>query len=255
MQTVLAAQTYTIREQTRTPKQIAASMRRLREIGYRAVQLSALGPIDTKELKAVLDGEGLIACATHYPYERLRDETEAVIEEHLLLECRYVGVGSMPREYREQAAYSRFARDASAVARRLAEAGLKFVYHNHSFELERQADGRTGLAILYEESDPEVFLSEIDTYWIQHGGGDPAQWIRRLAGRAPVVHLKDMAVDARQEQRFAEVGEGNMNWPAILEACRSAGTEWHVVEQDVCPGDPFESLRISLRNLQAMGLQ
>ncbi|HEX6970592.1 MAG TPA: sugar phosphate isomerase/epimerase, partial [Limnochordia bacterium] len=173
--------------------------------------------------------------------------------EHRLLGCEYVAIGGLPREYRQAEGYRRFAKEASEVARRLRDGGLTFAYHNHSFELEK-FDGRTGLEILYAESDPTVFMSEIDTYWIQHGGGDPAAWIRRLKGRAPLVHLKDMVMRGR-EQLMAEVGEGNLNWPAILDACREAGTVWYIVEQDVCQRDPFESLAISLRNLHAMGLR
>jgi sugar phosphate isomerase/epimerase len=135
----------------------------------------------------------------------------------------------------------------------MKERGLTFGYHNHSFELEK-FDGRTGLEILYSESDPAAFTAEIDTYWIQHGGGDPAWWIRGVAGRSPLVHLKDMTMRGSQ-QLMAEVGEGNLNWPAILEACRAAGVLWYIVEQDTCQRDPFESLGISLRNLQAMGLR
>jgi sugar phosphate isomerase/epimerase len=52
-----------------------------------------------------------------------------------------------------------------------------------------------------------------------------------------------------------EVGEGNLNWPEIIEACRHAGVEYYAVEQDTCCRDPFESLAISLRNLKAMGLE
>ena len=62
-----------------------------------------------------------------------------------------------------------------------------------------------------------------------------------------------MAMDGRT-QLFAEVGEGNLNWPAILDACKEAGTEWYIVEQDTCQRDPFESLGISLRNLKEMGI-
>lgn len=249
----IAAQLYTLRDYTRTPAQIAETFRKVRAIGYEAVQLSGLGPISPEELKRIADDNGLTICATHVSYERLRDEFEAVVAEHTLWGCPYVGIGGLPESYRTAGGFALFAREASEVARRLKEHGLTFVYHNHSFELQKFG-GRTGLQILYEESDPEVFASEIDTYWIQHGGGDPAWWIRRLKGRAPVVHLKDMAMEG-STQRFAEVGEGNLNWPAILEACREAGVRWYIVEQDVCPGDPFESLAISLRNLRAMGLR
>ena len=250
--TCLAAQLYTLREFLKTPQDIARTLPRVREIGYQAVQLSALGPIDTRELKTILDGAGLLACATHVGYPRLRDDLDGVVEEHRTLGCDYVAIGSMPEEYRNAEGYHRFAREASEVARKLKERGLTFGYHNHSFELEK-FDGVTGLETLYSESDPAVFHGEIDTYWIQHGGGDPAAWIRRMSGRAGVVHLKDMVMRGR-EQLMAEVGEGNLNWPAILEACRAAGVRWYVVEQDTCQRDPFESLAISYRNLRGMGL-
>ena len=253
--TVLAAQMYTLREFTKTPADIAASLKKVKALGYDAMQVSAFGEIDTQELKNLADGEGLEICATHTGYERMRDETQAVIDEHLTLECKYPAIGGLPQVYREGGGdgFKRFAHEASGVARKLADAGLTFGYHNHSFELERFGD-RTGLQILMEESDPEVFQMEIDTYWIQHGGGDPAEWIRKSKGRADLVHVKDMKMKGR-EQLYSEVGEGNLNWPAILDACKEAGTKWYIVEQDTCQRDPFESLGISLKNLQGMGLK
>ena len=248
----LAAQLYTVRDFTNTPAEIATTMKKVKQLGYDAVQCSALGAIDAHELKRIVDGEGLIICATHTDYERMRDEPQAVIDEHNLWGCKHAAIGGLPQEYRSAEGYARFAKEASAVAKRLAEGGLTFSYHNHSFELER-FNGRTGLEILYEDSDPKYFNSELDTYWIQHGGGDPAAWIRKLKGRADIVHLKDMAMDGRT-QLFAEVGEGNLNWPAVLDACKEAGVEWYIVEQDTCQRDPFESLGISLRNLKEMGI-
>ena len=253
-QSRIAAQMYTLRDFTKDPADIAAAMKKVRQIGYEAVQLSALGPIDTVELKRILDGEGLEVCATHISFQRMKDEPESVIEEHKLLGCKYAAVGGMPAEYRNEEGYSRFAREASEVGKRLAEGGLVFGYHNHSFELERFG-ARTGLEILYSESDPRYVTAEIDTYWIQHGGGDPAAWIERVAGRIPLLHLKDMAIDRDMNQLMAEVGEGNLNWPAILKASEQAGVLWYIVEQDTCRRDPFESLAISLRNLNEMGLQ
>lgn len=114
--------------------------------------------------------------------------------------------------------------------------------------------GVQALEILYAESDPAVFSAEIDTYWIQHGGGNPVSWLRQLKGRCHLVHLKDMAIKGSQ-QLYAEVGEGNLEWPAILGACREAGVEWYIVEQDTCQRDPFESLGISLKNLRQLGLE
>lgn len=252
--TTLAAQLYTLRDYLKTPEDIARTLPKVAALGYRAVQLSALGPIDPHDLKKITDDAGLTICATHVNFDQLRDDLDAVVAEHEILGCKYVAIGSIPNEYRTGEGYHQFAREASQVARRMKERGLVFGYHNHSFELEK-FDGKTGLEILYSESDPEVFTAEIDTYWIQHGGGDPAWWIRRVKGRSPLVHLKDMVMGGR-EQFMAEVGEGNLNWPAILEACREAGVEWYIVEQDHTYGnDPLECLGTSLRNLQRMGLQ
>ena len=248
----VGAQLYTLRDYLKTPPEITATLRKVKAIGYEAVQLSALGPIDRKALKEILAGEGIIVAATHTDYEKMRTDLEAVIDEHHYLGCQHTAVGALPREYRNATGYQRFAKEASEVAHQLAEGGITFSYHNHSFEFERYGD-KTGLQILLEESDPAVFNFEIDTYWVQHGGGDPAEWIRKVSDRIPLVHFKDMTIVDRS-QFMAEVGEGNLNWPAILNACQKAGVTWYLVEQDHCQRDPFESLAISLKNLKQMGI-
>ncbi len=251
--TVLGAQLYTIRDFTKTPADIAKSMKKIRDIGYEAVQVSGMGPIDPNELRKILDDNGLTCAATHVAYDFLRDDTDAAIEHHRILGCDNPAIGGLPAEYRNAEGYPRFAKEASEMARKLKDAGMTFSYHNHSFELEKYAD-RLALEILRDDSDPEVFCFEIDTYWIQHGGGDPAAWIRSVKGRIPLVHLKDMTM-RDGNQIMAEIGEGNLNWPEILKACREADARWYLVEQDTCERDPFESLKISYNNLREMGLK
>ena len=247
----IAAQLYTVREFLKTPEDIAESIKKVGRIGYRSVQLSALGKIDPAELKKILDGEGISVCATHIGWGQIVNEPQAVIDEHNLLGCKHVAIGSMPQDYRVSAdGYCRFAKEANVAAAKLAEGGLTFSYHNHNFEFAK-FDGKTAFEIIYSESDPKLLMAEPDTYWIQAGGGDPALWINWLKGRCPLIHLKDM-VYRDGKPTFAEIGEGNLNWPAIFEACDEAGAEWYIVEQDTCEGDPFDSLRISLENLKKM---
>ncbi len=254
---LLAAQLYTIRQHTQTRADFARSMSKIREIGYRAVQVSAIGDISAADVKQIANDNGLSICNTHIAFDRLQNDLAAVIAQHQLWDCRHIAIGSMPAPFRESAdGYKRFAALGSQIGERLAEADMTFSYHNHSFEFVK-FDGRAGLEILFDESDPRYLQAELDTYWIQHGGADPAAWIERLAGRMPVVHLKDMvmlpgAPGERPQQAMAEVGEGNMNFPEILAACRRAGVEWYAVEQDICQRDPFESLAISFENLAAM---
>ncbi len=254
--TRLAAQLYTVRQFCQTAQDLSVSFQKIRSIGYQAVQVSGIGPIPDAEVKRLADEAGLTICITHVrPSEALWNDIDSVIATHHLWGCKNVALGSMPQPFREEgeAGFHRFAREATQIGEKLAAAGLTFSYHNHSFELARYGR-RTGLDIIYEESDPRYLQAEIDTYWIQHGGSDPAAWIRKVSGRMPVVHLKDMVI-LNGQQVMAEIGEGNINWTAVLLACKDAGVEWYAVEQDVCQRDPFESLKISYNNLRAMGME
>lgn len=166
--------------------------------------------------------------------------------------CGYVVVPALPKEYRSREGYLRFAAEAKAIVERLRPFGLQLAYHNHSHELERFGP-HTGLEILFAETTPDILSAELDTYWIQYAGASPAAWIRRLRGRVPLVHLKDMVVsDGHPVQ--AEVGEGNLDWVEILSACRDAGTQWLVVEQDESR-DAMESAAISYANLARLALE
>lgn len=248
---ILAAQLYTVREHTQTAEDFRSTLKKVSDIGYTSVQVSAIGPIPAEEVKAALDDNNLTCCITHIAYDRLLNDLPQVIEDHKLWNCNNVGIGSMPKEFREsgEQGYKNFIPFANDVGRKLAAADMTFSYHNHSFEFERYGN-RTGLDILYDDS--ENLNAIIDTYWIVHGGADPAAWIRKVAGRMPVVHLKDMVIQGR-DQIMAEVGEGNLNWPEILKACEESGVEYLAIEQDICQRDPFESLAISYNNLHAWG--
>lgn len=189
----------------------------------------------------------MAACAAHVSLDRLVNDLEAVGAECNDWGCAHVVVPSLPDEYRSQSGYRRFATEAVELAKRLRALGLRLGYHNHSHELERYGD-HTALEELFEATSADTLQAELDTYWLQHGGANPAAWIRRLTGRVPLVHLKDMAVVGGRVLQV-EVGEGNLDWTDILNACDEAGTEWLVVEQDETPGDPMDSLAISYRNL------
>jgi sugar phosphate isomerase/epimerase len=248
---VIAAELYTLREHLGDVGAIAAGLERVREMGYEGVELAGLGPVAPARLAELLRAAGLVACSAHVRWERLRDETDAAVEDCRTWGCAHVAVPVMPAEYRDAAGYRRFAREANEVGARLRDEGIQLAYHNHTFELQRFGP-ENGLEILYGSSDPELLAGQLDTYWVQHGGASPAAWMRRLAGRLPTVHVKDMDV-SDGEPVMAEIGEGNLDWDDLLSACREAGVRWLIVEQDVCRRDPFESLAISRRNLSGLG--
>jgi len=251
---VLGAQLYTVREHTRTIEDVRETLRKVADIGYTAIQFSGFGPMDPKDVARAVQDAGLTVAATHMGWPRFLEELDAVIEEHKLWGCEHTAIGGLPGEYFSVDGLKRFLDELPPVAERLADEGMDFSYHNHHHELARYGE-KTWLEMLYDQADPKHLKAEIDTHWIQRGGGDPAAWIRKCAGRQPLLHLKDMAITPEREPIFAEIGEGNLNWPAILEAAAESGVEWYLIEQDDCYGrSAFESLAISYRNLNAMGL-
>lgn len=167
----IAAQMYTLRDFTKTAEDLRAAFQKLKVMGYQAVQISGIGPIDPQLVKQYADEAGLTICATHVPWNRLVNDLDALAAEHKLWNCKYIGLGGLPGEYQSsQEGYRTFAKLASGIARTLKEEhGLQFVYHNHDFEFER-IDGVTGMEVLLQESDPEVFGFELDMYWVQAGG-------------------------------------------------------------------------------------
>lgn len=249
----LAAQVYTIRDFIKTAENFAASMTRVRRLGYAGVQLDLEHhpAVPAVAIRRACDDAGLAICISHFDYALFESELDAIIERQQIWDCNQTAIVAMPGRFHEQGAdgYRRFAAAASAIGERLAAAGITLSYHNHSFEFVRYGD-QTGLDLILAESDPRYLQAEIDTYWVQHGGGDPTAWINKVAGRMAVVHYKDMAILPDNQQVFAEVGEGNLNWPAIVAATMATQVPWIVVEQDHCRRDPFESLAMSYNFLQ-----
>lgn len=257
-----AVQCYTLRDFMKTKEEFIESMKKCSEIGYEAVQLSAVGAmngdepeVDAAEARKILDDLGLKVIATHRDWDDLVNNTEAEIEFHQTLGCSYTAIGGIPQPYRGEGAdgYSRFAKDSQGTIAKLKEASITWGYHNHSFEFERYADGpKTHYDILIEEGGPD-FTLEVDTYWVVHAGADPIAIFERCPGRVPVIHVKDKEVDGN-EGLMAPIGEGNLNWDGIIAACEKAGTEWYAVEQDTCRRDPFDCLRSSFEFLKSKGL-
>jgi sugar phosphate isomerase/epimerase len=254
MPSQIGAQLYTLRDFAKTPPDIARTFSRVKKMGYDAVQVSGMGPIDPAELAKMLKNEGLACAATHINIDRMEKEPEKVIEEHQMWNCHYTAIGGYwaPNNEWSAKAYLEFAQRYNAIAKKFAGSSVSIGYHNHSHELAR-FDGKTGLQILMDKFDKSVWM-EIDTYWIAHGGGDPTAWINQCKGRIPCVHFKDMAIKPDRTQFMAEIGEGNLNWPAIIPACKDAGVQWYLIEQDICYRDPFESLKISLENMKKLGV-
>lgn len=135
--------------------------------------------------------------------------------------------------------YKQLADQFNKAAETCKKAGIQFCYHNHDFEFVAQ-DGQLPYDILLNNTDKDLVKMEIDLYWITKAKQDPIELIKKHPGRFPLWHIKDM--DNTPQQAFAEVGSGIIDFKKIFECSKKAGLQYFFVEQDKCPGSPFDSI-------------
>ncbi len=228
-----------------TPAQIADTLKQVKAIGFAAVELAGLGPLSPEQFAAILKQEDLACCSAHESGDELFHATDKVIERARVLGNKLVAY-PWPAgvDFGNEAELNHLIANLNEAGRKLHEAGLTLLYHNHQLEF-RKIGGKICLEKIYDETEPQFLQGELDTYWVQFGGENLLEWCQKLHGRLPVLHMKDYLINAENQPMFAEIGQGNLNWPAVLAAADTAGCQWFVVEQDVCPGNPLDSLKRS----------
>ena len=247
----IALQLYTVREPA--ARDFADTLRRVAELGYRAVELAGTHGMTVSDLRATLDANGLRAVAAHVrltEFEKRLDEAVAEVQQ---LGCAYAVVPWVAEDRRSDLdAGRRLAADLNRIGAACNAVGLAFAYHHHDFEFAPLSGSPTGqnlFDLIVAETDPALVAIEIDVYWAAYAGVDPLALLREHARRVPLLHVKDMAADAQRSD--APVGDGSLDWPAILATADAAGVHWVIVEQDN-PVDPFADSQRALRNLERL---
>lgn len=247
---ILGAQLYTVRMFMQNETDFARAMKRVAAIGYKTVQLSAAGKIAPKRVREICDENGLEIVLTHTDPERIRTDIQGVIEDHKVMGCRYVGMGSMPDRYRNAEWIQYFSEDYLESAKALKAAGMKLMYHNHHFEWAKMPDGRTLMDALLESMPADLMGITLDTYWVQAAGEDVAAYIAKVADRLQCVHYKDYAI-VNGTPRLDVIGRGQIDFKALTAQLKKQGTtEYVLVEQDDCYGEsPFDCLKESFNHI------
>jgi sugar phosphate isomerase/epimerase len=245
----VAAQLYTLRDYLKTPADIASTLKKVRAIGYTAVQESGVGPIDEKEWLAMLKGEGLTNCGTHEDSKLILADPQKVVDRLGRLGLDNTAYPYPSVDLKSLSDVENLAKALDKAGAVFRKAGMTLLYHNHAIEF-RHFGGKTMLDILYDNTDPAHLQGEIDVYWVQAGGGDPVAWCKKLKNRLPLIHLKDFGINDDGKAYFAEIGHGNLDFKSIVREAEASGCKWFIVEQDVCPGDPFDSLKKSFEYIR-----
>jgi sugar phosphate isomerase/epimerase len=240
----VAVQMYTLRQHA--AEDLDGTLWRLADIGYKLVEFAGYYGNSAEDIAAMLERHGLRAPAAHIPWQRFDEEFDTVIDEARTIGYEWVIVPALPKREIDEDLAAEYIGKLNAFGTKTAEAGLKFGYHNHAFEFDNvYNDDTTFFDRLVAGTDPGAVSFELDAFWVNRGGADPARVLSEHADRIGLVHIKDaQRGDAAVDVPF---GEGGLDWEAILGAADKAGVEYYVVEQDN-PGDAFEDVTIALRN-------
>lgn len=245
----IAVQLYTLRDHLKTAETFATTLERVADIGYRAVELAGPRPLPEAQLAELCRQHGLVICSAHENPATIFDDPQTVIQHLEALGCTYAAYPYPDKfDLRNSEDLRRLVEGLDASGAALAAAGKILTYHNHAMELEF-VDGVPILEVIYGNTEPNHLQGQLDTYWIHVGESSPQAWCARLRDRLPLIHLKDCRPDAGGEPQFAEVGHGILDWQTICATAEACGCRWFIVEQDVCPGDPFVSVEKSFRYL------
>lgn len=253
----IALTLYTVKEFMTSPEQCRSTLKRVRDIGYRYVEIGLPLPVPLADFKTMLSENGLTVIDLHVGLGQFDKDYQGVLETARQLRCSRLTIPWLDSSGITGAAgWQELGGTLTALGRRLYDDGFVLQYHNHCFEFQHHPEG-SGLELLYAASDPAFLKAQIDTHWVARGGGEPSAWIRAMAGRIDQVHCKDMIIRGRNEPVFAEVGQGNLNWPGIFEACKEAGVRDYIVEEDPGPHmpDPFHSVQVSFDFLRNQGIE
>jgi len=245
-------QMYSLREVAKDDydKALAA----VKEIGYPGAQVSGMFGLTAEEMADLFKKHDLKPAAAHIGLDRIESDIEGVIAECKTIGFEDIAVPSIPGDRREDAAgWVEVAKAMDAAGAKLKAEGIQLTYHNHAFEFaEIEGTGKCGHELLFENADWANLQPEIDTYWVAYGGKDPAEVLTKFAGHINLVHIKDGKLGG-EKPSFTEIGEGDLDWQPIWDACDAGGAKWLLVEQDRTEIGPIESAKLSFENLKKMG--
>jgi len=242
----IALQLYSIRKQL--GNDFEGGVRRIADMGYAGVEPAGF-PGTTPEQAAALFKELDLAVPSAHIALPVGEAKQQTLDTMNALGSTRIVSGFGPKQFatpdKVKESCERF-NEASAVA---AENGMTFGIHNHSWEF-MPMDGRHVYNLMLDHLAPEVFF-QVDTYWVRIAGLDPADVVRELGARAPLLHIKDGP--GEKEKPMTAVGDGVMDFPGIVEAA-GANVEWMIVELDTCAGDMMEAVQKSHAYLTSEGL-
>jgi sugar phosphate isomerase/epimerase len=241
----LSIQLYSLRAYGDLDRQLEA----LTGLGFRRVETVGGHLADAQATRKSLDAHGITAPTSHVGMADLKTRLDWVADQARTIGAQHLFMPAVPVEEREGQPADRWrsvGAELGELAERLAGHGLGLGYHNHHWELRPYPDGTTPLQDLFEGAAGSRLTFEADLAWIVRGNADPVAWLERYRDRLAAVHVKDIAPSGQNldQDGWADVGAGTLDWPTLWREALARGAKWMVLEHDK-PKDPVGFARAS----------
>jgi sugar phosphate isomerase/epimerase len=248
----VGVQLYTVRDLMKTD--FDGTIAKVAKIGYKEVEFAGYFGRTPKQVREVIEKNGLKAPSTHVQYNELDEEFPSVIDASKTIGLEYIICPWIPPELRQSPdIWKQAAEKFNKCGEQCKKAGLQFGYHNHWFEF-LPTNGVLPYDELLKMCDANLVKMEMDLCWITTAGADPVKYFDKYPGRFPLVHVKDVKtlpkISTGGAQNFGdtvdltEVGSGVIDWKRIFAKSDEAGIKHYIVEHDH-PKQPFESISTS----------
>jgi len=263
----IGIQLYTLRDAMKTD--FEGTIGKVAATGYKEVEFAGYFDHSPRDVRAILDKNGLAAPSCHVGYDVVEKKWPETLDAAHIVGHHYVICPWIDEKQRvEPDGWKRAADLFNRAGEASQKAGIQFGYHNHSFEFQpaESLGGKLPYDFFLAELDAKLVTMELDLCWITVAGKDPLVYFDKFPGRFPLVHVKDFVLDpnvtssfsgatgpsVKFKGRLADVGQGSIDWKRIFAQSEKAGIKHYFVENDE-PKSAFDDIKISynyLRNLQ-----
>lgn len=240
----IAAQMYSVRKEF--AEDAEGTLRKLKEIGFEAVQLDGMRENDPIDVARLLEKYQLRVAGMHIKHDRFFNDLDGIIEEAYLFDCKTIYDKYIDDEEQNEQGYRKTKEVLLAAAQKLSPLGFRVGLHNPEYDYNHVVDGRKVMDYITDPVNGVCIYPEPDTYWMTVAGENPVEAIKKYSGRAPILHLKDYrsGYDVNDmDNNLMEVGSGEINMKAVVQWGEASGVEYYCVEQDYSRIGIFESLK------------
>jgi sugar phosphate isomerase/epimerase len=238
-------QLWTVREECK--KDFPGTIAKVAKLGYNGVEFAGFYNYSAKDVRKMLDDNGLVCCGSHTAYDLLSNEKMAeTMEYNRVIGNKFIIVPWLDRtKLKTKADWLEKAKNFNELADKTRLEHVHIGYHAHAGDFAK-IDDEMPWDILFGNTNKEVCM-QIDTGNCMQGGGDPVAILKKYPGRSLTIHLKEFS----KTNPKALIGDGDVKWKDIFEICEStAGTQQYILEEESGAYKPLESAELSLNGFK-----